>query len=807
MQQGTQIAGALEASGVKGAKAFELLKSAALSVVSPLSLISIGLVLLSATAVQAGERLYQAFADGEHKIVDTKQALDTLAQSIRSASDAAAGTSFRAMRDEFGATTAEVRALVEAKKELAAVEAQRALESNRDSLAFDVAGVGALDVLRGYANNEKGRVLEIRDALDLTRASATQLENLFRQSEGVSNARELAGVYAHIRQVLIEATGGVNSMNAAQREVYGKLVESEAAARRLAAAQDGAAGATHSAAGAASGLAYNIGTAADEAGRLLANLNGVPAALSAMGSSVAGQIASIRAQNRALNLELTQGLSSAAANRQVQLETMISTAGERGQHLSMTQLEAQAKQIAALDAAAKEQKSLQDRIQEANKPAKTGGRRGGGGGGGGSRAAGAGEEENALARLKKSVDDRILSLQNENTALQLVATGQARNVDSAKLMVEAMAANGGQIDATTGAMIRQIDALTRLNEQLKEAARDPVREFMNSLPSWQKTGNDITEGVIGNIQSALHDLMTGDFTFEGLADALLGTFADSFAPLATGELMKLTGLDKALTKSNDWIAGLGGNSVLSADGAGVAQGGAQAGQSIAAAMTQAGATVANQIGAAMTSAGGQAQMALQSGVSAGGLQAASAQRAAGMTHATQVRAATIQGGQQLGQGVVLGSQQGAPILAQGVASGAAMGGTGGGLLSGVGGWGGLLTMALGAFEEGGVSTSPVGFASAPVSAFRHAPHFSQGTSNTSGIPAVLHPNEAVIPLSKGRKIGVELNGDPAGGSTGPTVQNINFNVATPNADSFRKSRSQVEADLARAGNRGLRKNG
>lgn len=54
---------------------------------------------------------------------------------------------------------------------------------------------------------------------------------------------------------------------------------------------------------------------------------------------------------------------------------------------------------------------------------------------------------------------------------------------------------------------------------------------------------------------------------------------------------------------------------------------------------------------------------------------------------------------------------------------------------------------------------------------------------------------------------MELNGDPAGGSTGPTVQNINFQVTTPNPDAFRKSRSQVEADLARAGNRGLRKNG
>ncbi|MGV8953258.1 MAG: hypothetical protein ACOH2M_19330, partial [Cypionkella sp.] len=134
------------------------------------------------------------------------------------------------------------------------------------------------------------------------------------------------------------------------------------------------------------------------------------------------------------------------------------------------------------------------------------------------------------------------------------------------------------------------------------------------------------------------------------------------------------------------------------------------------------------------------------------------------------------------------------------------GGAGGGFLASMGGVGGILSMALGAFSEGGMSTSPVGHASMPISAFRHAPHFAQGTPNTSGIPAVLHPNEAVIPLSKGRKIGVELNGDGAGGNGG-TVQNFTWNVQTPDADSFRKSQTQIAADAARAGQFASRKNG
>jgi hypothetical protein len=90
--------------------------------------------------------------------------------------------------------------------------------------------------------------------------------------------------------------------------------------------------------------------------------------------------------------------------------------------------------------------------------------------------------------------------------------------------------------------------------------------------------------------------------------------------------------------------------------------------------------------------------------------------------------------------------------------------------------------------------------------FRNAPHFAQGTPNTSGIPAILHDNEAVIPLSRGRKIGVELNGDSAGGGGGTTIVNQSFNISTPDADSFRKSQKQVAADMASAGQRAVSQN-
>ncbi|XAI96055.1 tape measure protein [Microcystis phage Mwe-JY26] len=118
----------------------------------------------------------------------------------------------------------------------------------------------------------------------------------------------------------------------------------------------------------------------------------------------------------------------------------------------------------------------------------------------------------------------------------------------------------------------------------------------------------------------------------------------------------------------------------------------------------------------------------------------------------------------------------------------------GGLLSGVGSW--LASF----FQEGGVSTNPVSRGLMPASAFVNAPHYAEGTANTrGGIPAVLHPNEAVIPLSRNRRVPVEMKGG-GGGAT------IVMNISTPDANSFRKSQAQIARDFGTAFNRQMSRN-
>ncbi|AXQ68293.1 tail length tape measure protein [Caulobacter phage CcrBL10] len=131
-----------------------------------------------------------------------------------------------------------------------------------------------------------------------------------------------------------------------------------------------------------------------------------------------------------------------------------------------------------------------------------------------------------------------------------------------------------------------------------------------------------------------------------------------------------------------------------------------------------------------------------------------------------------------------------------------MGGMGGGgpmsMMSMFGGGGGGGFMG---FKEGGYTNAPVTHYSA-ASLFAGAPHYAEGTPNTSlangGMPAIVHPDEAVIPLSRGRNIPVELNG--AGGGHSTTVISP-ITVYANDADSFRPAQAQI----ARKQNKTLRR--
>lgn len=789
LQQGSQLAAQMNTLKASGGGVFRTLLGGISSLINPLSLVTIA-------AVAAGAAIAKwFFAAGE----ETKNFSDALSDAnskvtaLRNATDALAGDGLARMRNEYNLLNTELDAHLERLHKVAELEAALA---NADMMA-SIRGE-----LTSDGNMFTGDVDAVRRAFETTNDRARTLLNLMNQVKNARTFEEQAAAVTRLREAVESTTGGLDRAEGGARGVLIQLVRAEDAALKLLAAQNGTTTATDNASGAASNLTYTIGTAADEAGRLLANLNGVPGAIAVMGRSVEAQISSIQAQNRALNLQISEGLSGVAANRRVQLQTMIETAGERGQRINVDQVAAEWKAIEELDAAAKEQAALRDRLSEANRPARQA--RGGGGRSGG-RVAALTEEQKAVEKLTNSLQDRLTSLQSENLAMQHLASGTVETTGAAQALAEAQMGMGGAVDAQTLAMVRQIDAAAKLNEELQKVANDPVKEWMDSVPNWVEAGQQIEIGAINHVRDAISNMIkTGKFDIEALGEAVLGTVADIVADKAVAELANLLGRGEG-----DGLGGMlggllysQGDAPLPGDGAAVAQGGMQAGQSISTAMVQAGQQVSQNIASAMMQGGQQVGQQTHMAHVQGGQQAANATRMAGVQHGQQVRMATTSsGGQHASQvrtAITTAGQQHASMV------GAASAGGGGGILSGLGGWQGVLSMALGAFDVGGISTQPANFASAPISAFRNAPHLAQGTANTSGIPAILHDNEAVIPLSKGRKIPVELGDN--GNGTSPVVQNFNWSIQTPDADSFRKSKDQIAAEMARSGQRAIQKN-
>jgi TP901 family phage tail tape measure protein len=89
----------------------------------------------------------------------------------------------------------------------------------------------------------------------------------------------------------------------------------------------------------------------------------------------------------------------------------------------------------------------------------------------------------------------------------------------------------------------------------------------------------------------------------------------------------------------------------------------------------------------------------------------------------------------------------------------------------------------------------------PAGLFADAPRFQFGGTTGDNIPALLSRNEAVVPLRGGRAIPVDM------GEEGRRTNVVNFNISTPDAESFGRSRSQLAAQMSTALRRAQTRNG
>lgn len=638
-QQGTQIGAALESSGAKGKQVFGLLKEAALSVVSPVNLITIG-------AIAAGAALFYAFQKAIPPTKTLKEALSDLDSALSKAKTTSreAGDMSH-MVETYGAATKEVQALVTARKDLARLDAQDALKAAQKSLYEEFGGVDMWDSLAGFADTAQGRARMLASQLDLSAEAAQRLEASMQKARTETNAQAMADQYGAMRKQIVDSAGGLDKLSAAQKTFVKGLTEAESKAREFV-ALDMAKPVT-TAKTATDSLAGSMGGVAAQAERVLNTLK----ALAGIRINISAPTITTPSLPKATPISTAPATSTTPA-------TPKSTGGSLFDRLTNITDVAFRTPAATKPAAAMTVGEMQAVITASV-----------------SHTGAMQEEKTAAEELTDSLKERLTSLQAETLTLQTVAAGTYATEEAARLYAEASLTSKGAIDQQTAAMIRQIDVAAKLNEELTKAARDPVREWMASVPTWQQAGQQIETQALSSLSDAIAGMATtGKFDIEALGNSILQTAAKVAADMAVREMVGL----------------FGGN---------------------------------------------------VTGTGTGGF----------------------------GLGNVLGAMFGGSV---------------------------------GAFSEGGYSTRPVGFAPMAAANFRNAPHYAQGTTNTSGIPAVLHPNEAVIPLSKGRKIPVDMGDSAGGGTVVHMPQHITIN--TPDADSFRRSKKQLAADLAETGQRAVR---
>jgi hypothetical protein len=635
LQQGSQLAAQMNMLKASGGGVFKTLLSGVSSLINPLSLITIG-------AVAAGAMIAKwFFAAGEEtkKFKDALGDANTAISNLQRASDTLSGGNIRQLRREYGALNSTLDDHLARLKQVAAIEAASA---NSDMVA------SMREALTSDGNLFTNDIDAIRRAFDTTNDRARIFMSMMQDVENAKTFQAQADAVTRLRQAVESTTGGLGKAEGGARGVLAQLIKVEDAALRLLAAQNGTTSATNNSSNAASTLTFSIGTAADEAARLLANLNGVPGALSLMGKSVQGQIAGIQAQNKALNLQLATGLSGAAANRRVQLDTMVNTAGARGQKLNLDQIGAEYAAINKLDAAAKKQAELRKKLNEQNRPAKKGA---------------LSDTQKATEKLTTSIKDRLTSLQAEKLTMDLLTQGTYKHSEAATLAAQVMMQNGGSIDATTAAMLRQIEAQALLNEEAERNKPVDLRKV---------TADSLKDGLKAGLSAAMQG-DTKNFA-KNLASSVQSVLADAMSEKIVASL----GIDQLFN-----------------------------------------------IGSASA--------------------------------ATQMQTGIITGGQ-------IAANSMAAAISTGKASAVPTAG-GGGILS----WFGSLF----GFDEGVANTSKAG-------AWQKLPQYAEGTANTSGgIPAILHDNEAVIPLSRGRKVPVELsntNTAPSGGMVRDIITTTNVTV-------------------------------
>jgi TP901 family phage tail tape measure protein/lambda family phage tail tape measure protein len=408
-------------------------------------------------------------------------------------------------------------------------------------------------------------------------------------------------------------------------------------------------------------------------------------------------------------------------------------------------------------------------------------------------------------RFRDQMNVILASLNAERQALDKV--DREREIDVMRRRLQARAARQGVKDVDD--FIERIIAEKRALQELERtdvaaASRRAVKQFADDAGDVAGQVEDLIGGTFERLEDELLAFIeTGKFNFRDFGMTILRELARIQLKKQLAGILDFAGATGEGKKAGDFGGlarsfGFGGiMDLFKPEGAEGVAGGPQPGEAdiqAATATVNAGSvTVAGALaGGAAATPPTQGELLIAQNVMSG---------ASGTISEISEGAAASESGfgsllGVLGSGFqsLKGSLSSLLGAIQGLFSGGGGGGGGGGgstastVISGVQVAADILSMFA---AEGGMAGRSPKKGSVPAAMFTNAQRFQTGGVTGDTIPALLSPNEAVIPLSRNRKVPVEMK-------EAARPINVNFNITTPDAESFGRSRDQILSQAAGA---------
>ena len=229
LQQGTQLQGVLAqmGSGVKGvAKA---LGGAFMSLVSPLSLITIG-------AVAAGGAIIQAFMASDEETKTFAQSVDDLEASVNRVNQATLDYTvdgLKSLRDKYGEVTTEIVEMMERQEKFAKDLAVTSAKTAVSALGEEVGALNInLEATGRFAFDTQNKISALARGLGISASEARTLVKAMQDARESSDFNDAANAIAIVTDVM-------QSSAMSGSELVGQLLDAEAALRQLAKATPG----------------------------------------------------------------------------------------------------------------------------------------------------------------------------------------------------------------------------------------------------------------------------------------------------------------------------------------------------------------------------------------------------------------------------------------------------------------------------------------------------------------------------------------------------------------------------------------